>query len=126
MGIIVERICQLIIGSVIVEHLIEGLHRNYWTVKIKKRVLAAIQARWGDGGALYEYLACKFCESWAVGWAAALTIILWCGIWSWDWLWMGVVISSGANMVHGLKGWLDVAKLTPFGGKTVTMKREGE
>lgn len=124
MGIVIERVLQLIIGAVIVEQLIEGLHRNYWTAKIKKRVLKAIETKRGEEGALYEYLLCKFCESWAVGWAVALSTILWCGIWSWDWVWMGLVMSSGANMVHSFKSWLGVAKFAPFGGKTVVMKRE--
>lgn len=124
MEIVITRIIQIIVGAIIVEHLLEGLHRNYWTVKIRERILLFIRTNTGEGGVLYEYLLCKFCESWAVGWAVAIATILWCGTWSWDWIWMGVVMSSGANMVHGFKGWINVAKFSPFGGKTVIAKKE--
>jgi hypothetical protein len=111
---------QIIIGAVLVEHLLEGFHRNPWTVQFKTWLMAKTK----EGSKLREYLSCKFCESWALGWIVALSIGLWyTQTWAWDWLWAGVIMSSLANATHGIKDWLAVVKFGPIGGETIVMKK---
>jgi len=109
-----ERILQIIAGAIVAEHLLEGLHKNYWTSKIIDRLRCRL-----EGSAIHEFLGCKFCQSWYVGWLVALVIILLRGWSLWNCVWMGIVISSVANMIHGLKGWLEVAKYSPFADRII-------
>jgi hypothetical protein len=113
---------QLIIGAILVEHLLEGIHRNPVTSSFRDLLITKI----GKGSLGGQYLLCKFCESWAAGWIIAIFIMLWYShSWGWNWLWAGIVMSSLANVIHGVKDWLAVAKFGPLGKSTVTMKKEG-
>lgn len=95
---------EIIIGIILTEALIEGLHRQYWLAKLKERVLDCLD----HGSALHEFIRCKYCQSWWIGWVVALAMVLWCNRlqWGWDWLWMGIVFQSGANILHSLRDYL--------------------
>jgi hypothetical protein len=103
------RLLQIFLAAIITERLIDGLHRFYWTRKLKEHFVGS---DWGDGiettdgiirhDALREYIKCKFCQSWAIAWVVSLVVTtLWSG-WSFHWLWMGLVAGLFANKSHDI------------------------
>lgn len=106
-------ILQILLATIITERLLEGLHQFYWTRKLREH-LVGVEQWTSDGsvnvvmgslpiGPLREFIRCKFCQSWWMGWVVSLaTVVLWSG-WSWHWVWMGLVVGSLANMLHDVK-----------------------
>jgi len=107
---------KLLLGAILVEILLEGLHRQFWTARIKERLLE----RWPKHSARREFVKCKFCQSWWLGWLVA------CGMevaicnqlhWSWHWLWMGPVLAWGAGMLHAVRHALGGMRFIGLGGQ---------
>lgn len=111
----IEIIAQIILAAFITERLLEGLHKFYWTKKLKEQ-LVGIEP-WSDGagqsfaeksgilssGPLREFVRCKFCQSWWGAWGVCLVItLLWQG-WSLHWIWMGFVAGSLSNIIHDVR-----------------------
>ena len=94
---------QLIIGAILLEMSLTGLHKHPVTRRLKDRIYATNLA----DTALGEFLTCKYCQSWWAGWALANVMMLCSGSWSWDWLWMGPLMAWGANMLHHMRDRLD-------------------
>jgi hypothetical protein len=112
----IKIIAQIILAAIITERLLEGLHKFYWTKKLKTYLVGDSRTWTSNGddvvqvgklelgilpkGALREYVRCKFCQSWAIAWVSSLVILLiWEG-WSLHWLWIGLVAGWLANKLH--------------------------
>jgi hypothetical protein len=95
-----ERIIQIMLAAVITERLLEGLHKFYWTAKLKRYLVGD-----DDGGGILtgwkrEFVRCKFCQSWWVAWGVSICVLLIWGGWSLHWVWMGLIAGGLANKIH--------------------------
>lgn len=118
MEAIATRIVQVMLAAVLVERLLEGLHRFHWTRRFKEHLIGV-----GDGsgvlppGWLREFVGCKFCQSWWAGWGAAVLILSTTGVaprsggWAFvfDIFWVGLVSGSLANFIHHLRDIMSAA-----------------
>ncbi|MBN1254002.1 MAG: hypothetical protein JXA50_01845 [Deltaproteobacteria bacterium] len=117
---ILARIIQIGLAAIITERLLDGLHKFYWTAKFKKYLVGD-----GDGrgilkdGPLREFIRCKFCQSFWVGWAAAAITLSMIGVapprggWAFvfDIFWVGLCAGSLANKLHDVGVAIKVVKL---------------
>jgi hypothetical protein len=114
---ILEKIIQIVLAAIITERLLDGLHRFYWTAKIKRYLVGDDD---GQGvvsrEALREFIRCKFCQSWWMAWAASLVILLFWEGFSWHWIWVGLVAGWLANKLHDVGETIKAMKYLPFKG----------
>jgi hypothetical protein len=116
-AMILEKIIQIVLAAIITERLLDGLHRFYWTAKIKRYLVGEDDGRGIlPEGALREFIRCKFCQSWWMAWGVSLAMLLiWEG-WSLHWLWMGLVAGGLANKLHDVGETIKAMKYLPFKG----------
>lgn len=116
MGAIGRLVIEILLASFLAERLLEGLHKSYWGELVMGRLkkhFPAPETRevalWSLQDVIGEFIHCKFCQSWGMGWASILAIMLSLGDWSWHWIWAGIVTGSISNLIHhlrdGLQNW---------------------
>lgn len=103
-------IWQVIIGAILLEMTLTGLHKHPFMRRLKEALVARAERTGKRNSLLVEFVTCKYCQSWWAGLALANAMLLWFGTWSWDWVWMGPVMAWGANMLHHLRDRLDWKK----------------